>query len=189
MGRLSENMADAMSIDETAFAEAFQLNRNQDELTQLLMAMTTRQLSSFEGNLRTLGYADLADPSTIQIFPKDFESKERVLDILDAYNASARAVGDEDRVITFTDIVGRRPDGTVRARAGVLTAPGGCRKAARAPRLLCGDTGPDAVVRVDQPLMRPRMTPCAKYTTNMPATTYISGWILRHSPLMRRMNT
>ncbi|MHA6525619.1 ABC transporter ATP-binding protein/permease [Tessaracoccus sp. G1721] len=106
MGRLSENMADAMGIDETAFAEAFQLNRNQDELTQLLMAMTARQLSSFEGNLRTLGYADLADPSTIQIFPKDFESKERVLDILDAYNASARAVGDEDRVITFTDIVG-----------------------------------------------------------------------------------
>lgn len=106
MGRLTENMADAMSIDETAFAEAFQLNRNQDELTQLLMAMTTRQLSSFEGNLRTLGYADLADPSTIQIFPTDFESKERVLDILDAYNASAREAGDEDRVITFTDIVG-----------------------------------------------------------------------------------
>ncbi|HSO69913.1 MAG TPA: ABC transporter ATP-binding protein/permease [Arachnia sp.] len=106
IGRLSENMADAMSIDEASFAEAFQLNRNQDELTQLLMAMTTRQLSSYEGNLRTLGFADLADPSTIQIFPKDFESKERVLDILDAYNASARQAGDEDRVITFTDIVG-----------------------------------------------------------------------------------
>ncbi|MHA6508922.1 ATP-binding cassette domain-containing protein [Tessaracoccus sp. Y1736] len=106
MGRLSENMADAMSIDEAVFADAFQLNRNQDELTQLLMAMTTRQLSSYEGNLRTLGFADLTDPSTIQIFPKDFESKERVLDILDAYNASAKEAGDEDRVITFTDIVG-----------------------------------------------------------------------------------
>ena len=106
MGRLSENMADAMSIDEEAFTEAFRLNRDQDELTQLLMALTTRQLSSYDGNLRTLGYADLADPSTIQIFPKDFESKERVLSILDAYNASARQAGDEDRVITFTDIVG-----------------------------------------------------------------------------------
>ena len=106
MSQLTTQMSDAMGIDEAAFADAFQLNRNQDELTQLLMSMATTRTASVEGNLRTLGYADLAEPSAIQIYPIDFEGKEEVIAALDRYNADATAAGDEDRVITYTDLVG-----------------------------------------------------------------------------------
>lgn len=106
MGQLSDQMSDAMGIDEEAFKDAFKLNRNQEELTQLLMSMAGNELTSYEGNLRKLGYADLAQPSSIEIYPVDFESKGRVIGILDGYNEAARSAGDEARVITYTDLVG-----------------------------------------------------------------------------------
>ena len=45
-------------------------------------------------------------PSGIDIYPKDFESKESVVEILDAYNSRMEAAGKEEQVITYTDVVG-----------------------------------------------------------------------------------
>ena len=40
------------------------------------------------------------------IYPIDFESKEKVIDILDAYNTRMTDEGQDDKVITYTDFVG-----------------------------------------------------------------------------------
>ena len=53
-----------------------------------------------------MGYADLAKPTSINIYPKDFASKEKIVEILNRYNADARAAGEESKVVTYTDIVG-----------------------------------------------------------------------------------
>ena len=58
------------------------------------------------GNLRNLGYVDFDVPSGISIYPKDFESKEHVVDILDDYNSRMEAAGKDEQVITYTDVVG-----------------------------------------------------------------------------------
>ena len=106
MSQLSQNMASAMSIDEDAFADAFQMNMDQEELTELMMSLMTTEESSYAGNLRDLGYADFNEPSGIDIYPKDFESKEQVVQILDDYNQRMEDEGKEDQVVTYTDIVG-----------------------------------------------------------------------------------
>ena len=106
MGSLAANMSDAMGIDQAAFMDAFQFEMDETELAQLLATMMTTQQATFDTNLVRLGYADFANPSQISIFPKDFESKGRIIEILDEYNAQAKADGDEDRVITYTDFVG-----------------------------------------------------------------------------------
>ena len=106
MGQLSANMASAMSIDESAFASAFQMNMDQQELTELMMSLMTTETASYDGNLKKLGYADYATPASIDIYPKDFESKQSVIDILDAYNQRMEDSGDEDKVVSYTDIVG-----------------------------------------------------------------------------------
>ncbi len=54
----------------------------------------------------TLGAADLSNPSTINIYAKDFESKEKLTDILEKYNDDMEAAGQEDKVIQYTDYVG-----------------------------------------------------------------------------------
>ena len=99
-------MAAAMSIDEEAFANAFDFNLDEAELSALIMSMMGQTQSSFDGNLAKLGYADFARPYSIDIFPIDFEAKGHVITILDDYNADMEAQGKEDRVITYTDLVG-----------------------------------------------------------------------------------
>ncbi|MDR3053418.1 MAG: ABC transporter ATP-binding protein/permease [Coriobacteriales bacterium] len=106
MGQLTANMAGAMNIDTAAFAEAFQFNMDEKELTELMMSMMGSEEASSDVNLRKLGYADKAKPSSINIYPIDFESKGEVIKILDAYNDRMEAEGQDDRVITYTDIVG-----------------------------------------------------------------------------------
>ena len=106
MGQLSTNMATAMHVDESAFADAFQMNMDEQELTELMMSLMSSETTSFDGNLNKLGYADYAKPASIDIYPKDFESKQSVIDILDGYNDKMKAEGEDDKAVSYTDIVG-----------------------------------------------------------------------------------
>lgn len=106
MGQLSANMATAMHVDESAFADAFQTNMDEKELTELMMSLMSSETTSFDGNLNKLGYADYAKPASIDIYPKDFESKQGVIDILDGYNDKMKAEGEDDKAVSYTDIVG-----------------------------------------------------------------------------------
>ena len=106
MGQLSANMATAMHVDESAFANAFQMNMDEKELTELMMSLMSSETTSFDGNLNKLGYADYAKPASIDIYPKDFESKQSVIDILDGYNDKMKAEGEDDKAVSYTDIVG-----------------------------------------------------------------------------------
>lgn len=106
MQQLGASMADAISFDANTFADAIEMNMNENDLAQLLSSMSTRENVSYESNLQKLGYADLDTPFSIDIYPKDFESKEEVLGILDQYNENMKTAGKEDQVVTYTDLVG-----------------------------------------------------------------------------------
>lgn len=106
LGQVGSNLENAVSIDEDAFMDAIQVTMDQDELTQLLTSMMSGEDAAYDNNLRMLGYADLDSPSGIAIYPRDFESKEEILAILDDYNARMEAEGQEEKAITYTDMVG-----------------------------------------------------------------------------------
>lgn len=103
---LTENMSAAMGIDEVAFMEAFSLDMDEQELSQLLLAMMADQSASHEANLVRLGYADFDRPSQISIYPVDFGAKGEIVRILEEYNEDMTAAGTPEKVITYTDIVG-----------------------------------------------------------------------------------
>lgn len=106
MSQIAANMSNAMSIDESAFQNAFQMNMSEEELGELMMSLMNTEDTSYDNNLKKLGYADPAKPGGIDIYPIDFESKEKVIEILDGYNDRMTADGQEDKVITYTDFVG-----------------------------------------------------------------------------------
>lgn len=106
LGSSMGNMEDALSIDPEAFAKAIQMNMNEDDLSELMMSLLSSENSSYDGNLKKLGYADLNVPGGINIYPKDFESKSEIVGILDQYNADMEAAGEDEKVITYTDLVG-----------------------------------------------------------------------------------
>lgn len=106
MSQIGNSLQNAMSIDADAFASAFTMNMDGEDLKELMMSMGSGSSVSYESNLQSLGYADLDEPSGIDIYPLDFESKEKIVEILDNYNDRMTAQGKEDQVITYTDMVG-----------------------------------------------------------------------------------
>ena len=104
--QLQNTLGNAMQIDPTAFADAFQMNMTEDDLAELMMSMSGKGLASYDSNLQKLGYVDFAVPSAINIYPKDFEGKEQVVKVLDDYNSRMEAEGKDEQVITYTDVVG-----------------------------------------------------------------------------------
>ena len=106
MTDLGDALQNAFEVDPDAFADAIQVNMTEEELTELLMSLMSGETASYEGNLRSLNYADPVDPSSISIYPTNFESKEEVIRILDAYNDRMQSTGQEEKVIRYTDIVG-----------------------------------------------------------------------------------
>lgn len=105
MGQFASNIQNAISIDTDMFANAIQVNMNESELSELMMTLMTTEITTYEGNLNALGYADIDEPSAISIYPIDFENKQQVIDILDGYNEKMEKI-DEDKVISYTDYVG-----------------------------------------------------------------------------------
>lgn len=74
---------------------------------QILAMMAESQKSetttaTYDGNLSILGVSDLAKPSAIKIYPKDFRSKEKITDKISIYNESV----EENDKIQYTDYVG-----------------------------------------------------------------------------------
>ena len=88
------------------YGYAFQFNMTEDDLTELMMSMSGTQSASYDNNLQQLGYADFSHPSSISIYPKDFDNKEKVVEVLDHYNQQMEDEGKEEQVISYTDIVG-----------------------------------------------------------------------------------
>ena len=66
-----------------------------------LMASATSS-ATYKGNLDQLGVSDLNNPSGIEIYPVDFEAKDKIADIITAYNEGK----EEADQIVYTDYVG-----------------------------------------------------------------------------------
>lgn len=62
--------------------------------------------ATYAGNLTLLGVADLAKPSAIKIYAKDFESKEAITNFISSYNDAKNAEEKQEDVINYTDYVG-----------------------------------------------------------------------------------
>ena len=106
MEQFATNMSSAFSMDPQAFAEAFQSNVDEKSLAALMATMFSTNVPTLETNLRNLGWADIASPSNISIYPKSFADKDKVKAALDAYNADNTAAGATDKVITYSDVMG-----------------------------------------------------------------------------------
>ena len=106
MEQFATNMSSAFSMDPQAFADAFHSNLDEKSLAALMATMFSTNVPTLETNLRNLGWADIASPSNISIYPKSFADKDKVKAALDAYNADNKAAGATDKVITYSDVMG-----------------------------------------------------------------------------------
>ena len=100
---------DMMSIDMSTLTDeekAYLASLSQEELQALMKQQATATDATYEGNLSLLGCVDLDNPSTINIYAKDFEAKESIEDIITDYNNEKIDLGEDEYVVTYNDIVG-----------------------------------------------------------------------------------
>ncbi|MBR2891485.1 MAG: ABC transporter ATP-binding protein/permease [Bacilli bacterium] len=69
--------------------------------TEITASLNSTQEEQFRSVLRGYGYADIKVPDNIQIYPKSFADKERIVEIIDEYNNSVPKA----KQITYTDDV------------------------------------------------------------------------------------
>ena len=67
---------------------------------------TLASQSSLSGTLQKLGYSTFDTPSSIYFYPKSFESKEKLNELINYYNQSVTADGHEECQIKCTDYIG-----------------------------------------------------------------------------------
>ena len=77
-----------------------------EEIAKMMETYSSNKDASYEKNLNKLGAVDIEEPTTISIYPKDFDSKDKITDEIEKYNQKQKDEGKEENVITYTDLVG-----------------------------------------------------------------------------------
>lgn len=77
-----------------------------EQLASVVSKYKEQAESTYESTLIELGAVDLEKPSAIDIYAKDFESKEIIKDIIEDYNEEQKNNGNDSNVIDYSDLVG-----------------------------------------------------------------------------------
>ncbi len=102
--KFGETLPEAEKMQLNMSIESMRQNGMSDERIAEMLSSTIfkSSKSTYKENLKILGVASLDEPSTINIYPKDFESKESIINIIEEYNQNTK----EENKITYTDYIG-----------------------------------------------------------------------------------
>ena len=97
-----------LSPEERAQMQAMTSGMSDDQILQLFSASLKARTTdaTLDSNKSKLGITDLDTPSQIDIYATDFDSKEKVQNIIKDYNKLQQDDGKEENVINYTDYVG-----------------------------------------------------------------------------------
>ncbi len=87
--------------------QTYMQNMSEEEILTMFkqnMPNTTTD-ATYDTNVATLGILDIDSPSAINIYAKDFESKDSISDIISKYNEDVSDAGEEDKIIEYTDYI------------------------------------------------------------------------------------
>jgi cell division protein FtsX len=79
------------------------IDLSQDQIDALLAKMSSSTPSTYSAVLSALGYATPDSPTSIKLYPTDFEAKQEVQDFIERYNEQC---SDESETVTYNDLVG-----------------------------------------------------------------------------------
>lgn len=92
----------ALSDEERAYMATL----SEVELAELLNIYQDNFSATYESNLATLAAVDEEKPSAINLYAKDFETKDNLEAIISDYNTRETDAGRDENVITYSDLVG-----------------------------------------------------------------------------------
>ncbi len=112
------NVFTGLEFDEDNTSKTFDMNSLSDEQKMYLMSLSQEELANvitaytenanatLDTTLDKIGYVKLDSPATIKIYPKDFDSKDKITAFIDGYNNKMEEEENEADTINYTDTVG-----------------------------------------------------------------------------------
>ena len=86
---------------------AYIANLSDDVIIEMFKSQIQQSSSNtYKNNIEALGYVTTDNPSKINIYAKDFESKDAISDIISAYNDKVKSEGNDSLEISYTDYIG-----------------------------------------------------------------------------------
>lgn len=93
-------------VNETQIVKQQLADPEKDVFTGMSFDNDKTSISTLENNKSLLGIASEDNPSEIDIYAKDFDSKEKLQDFIKNYNDKVTADGRDEDTISYTDYVG-----------------------------------------------------------------------------------
>lgn len=86
---------------------AYIANLSDDVIIEMFKSQIQQSSSNtYKNNIEALGYVTTDNPSKINIYAKDFESKDAISDIISSYNDKVKSEGNDSLEISYTDYIG-----------------------------------------------------------------------------------
>lgn len=86
----------------------------QEELLSYITTYNNNINATYDSNLSDLGVIDLNEPSSIKLYARSFDDKEKLGDLITEYNNVQNDEGKPENIITYTDTVGVMLSGVQR---------------------------------------------------------------------------
>ena len=103
----AEDETESFNYDQLSNEQKLALSQmSAEEISQMMETYSENRDASYEKNLEKLSAIDLNTPTSINIYPKDFDSKDAITEEIENYNEKQREDGNEENVINYTDIIG-----------------------------------------------------------------------------------
>ena len=103
---LAQVPADMLSQSQQTISDMQATGMSDEDIAKALSKLIPAEnysKATYEGNLILMGVSDLDKPSSINLYPIDFEAKDKIADIIEQYN---RQQENEDDQLVYTDMVG-----------------------------------------------------------------------------------
>lgn len=93
---------DKLSADQRKYLQTL----TPEELATIISKYKEQMDSTYESTLMELGSVNINKPKAINIYAKDFNSKEEIKNIIDDYNKEQEKKGNDSNIISYNDLVG-----------------------------------------------------------------------------------
>ena len=98
-------LRDSFDFSTDSLMQIVDANMSAESMKDILTNMLSGTQQTAKSNLKAFGYADVNDPESITFYPRDFETKAGVIQVLEDYNEAMKII-DESKVISYSDMVG-----------------------------------------------------------------------------------
>ncbi len=92
-------------IDKISETPIYEKQINNKNINVLTNAEFDGIVDTYDNLTEKLAIYEKDDPSAIKFYPKDFDSKQKIVELIDAYNKDKEKAGQKDLVINYSDMM------------------------------------------------------------------------------------